>query len=428
LISLTLLVLINKRKGYIMIFQFVVPKYMKNFKCIASACPDSCCVGWRVTLDEKTFKLYKESKNSTLKSEFEKYIKKNRSNQSSQNFGKIVMQKDGRCPFLDEQNLCKIQKLHGEEYLSNTCYFYPRTINLVNDVFEMSATLSCPVVAKSVLLEKGGIDFDIINLDISPRFIVNRVIDQNDIRTRNSIKRYFWDIRTFCINLLKTREISFWDRLLILGFFIQKLNELFSSSERKDEVKILIDTYTRYIESGYFTEELSKVPVNYELQLKLSKEIADMRFSAGLPNQKYLDFFAKFLQGLGIVQGAENAQILQNYENAFNQYFVPFFNERQYIFENYAVNHVFKNLFPFDCNTPFESYMLLCTHLATIKLLLVGLCNYFKSDFTEDIAVNLIQSFSKTIEHNTAYLANLLQILEKNNVNTLAYMAILIRG
>ncbi|WP_241243431.1 hypothetical protein [Caldicellulosiruptor changbaiensis] len=66
--------------------------------------------------------------------------------------------------------------------------------------------------------------------------------------------------------------------------------------------------------------------------------------------------------------------------------------------------------------------------MATIKLLFVGLCSYYKSDFTEEIVINLIQSFSKAIEHNTAYLANLLQILEENNVNTLAYMAILIRG
>lgn len=411
-----------------MVFQFIVPQYMQSFKCIASACPDSCCIGWRVPLDEQTFKRYKESKASPLKGEFEKYIKKNRSNQTSQNFGKIVMQKDGRCPFLDEQNLCRIQKLHGEEYLSNTCYFYPRTINLVNGVFEMSATLSCPVVAKSVLLEQGGIDFVVTSFDISPRFTVNHVIDQNDIKTRNSVKKHFWDIRTFCIQLLKTREISFWDRLLILGFFIQKLNELASSSEHKDEALNLIERYTRYIENSYFLEELSKVPASYNLQLKLSKEIADMRFSAGLPNQKYLDFFKKFLQGLGIKQDADNSQILQNYERAYNEYFVPFFNEHQYIFENYAVNHVFKNLFPFDCDSPFESYMLFCTHLATIKLLLVGLCSYYKFDFTEDMAVDLIQSFSKAVEHNTAYLASLLDILKKNNVNTLAYMAILIRG
>lgn len=411
-----------------MVFQFIVPQYMQSFECIASNCPDSCCIGWRVQLDEQTFKRYKESKTSPLKGEFEKYIKKNRSNQTSQNFGKIVMQKDGRCPFLDEQNLCRIQKLHGEEYLSNTCYFYPRTINLVNGVLEMSATLSCPVVAQSVLLEKNGIDFEVIKLDIPPRFTINRVIDQNDIKTRNSIKKYFWDIRTFCINLLKTREISFWDRLLILGFFIRKLDEIASSSDRKDEVLSIIELYTRYVENGYFIDELSKVPVNHELQLKLSKEIADMRFSAGLPNQKYVKFFSEFLQGLGIVQGAENSRILENYKTAYNKYFMPFFNQRQYMFENYATNHVFKNLFPFDQDTPFKSYMLLCTHLATIKLLLVGLCGYYKSDFTEEMAVNLVQSFAKTVEHNTAYLANLIQTLEKNNINSLAYMAILIRG
>lgn len=72
--------------------------------------------------------------------------------------------------------------------------------------------------------------------------------------------------------------------------------------------------------------------------------------------------------------------------------------------------------------------MLLCTHLATIKLLLVGLCGCYKADFTEEMAVNLVQSFAKTIEHNTAYLTNLIQTLEKNNINSLAYMAILIRG
>ncbi len=57
--------------------------------------------------------------------------------------------------------------------------------------------------------------------------------------------------------------------------------------------------------------------------------------------------------------------------------------------------------------------MLLCTHLATIKLLLVGLYSYYDSDFTEDVVVKFIQSFSKTIEHKTVYLANLLKILRK---------------
>ncbi|WP_241243432.1 hypothetical protein [Caldicellulosiruptor changbaiensis] len=49
-------------------------------------------------------------------------------------------------------------------------------------------------------------------------------------------------------------------------------------------------------------------------------------------NQKLLDFFAKFLQTLRIKQDADNTQILQNYEGAYNEYFMPFSNEPQYIF------------------------------------------------------------------------------------------------
>ncbi|BCS80915.1 hypothetical protein [Anaerocellum diazotrophicum] len=94
----------------------------------------------------------------------------------------------------------------------------------------------------------------------------------------------------------------------------------------------------------------------------------------------------------------------------------------------YLVNDVFKNLFPLAFDTPFENYMFFSHIWQQLSFFLLVFAAIIKSDFTEDIAADFIQSFSKTIEHNTAYLTNLLQILEKNNVNTLAYMAILIRG
>lgn len=36
------------------------------------------------------------------------------------------------------------------------------------------------------------------------------------------------------------------------------------------------------------------------------------------------------------------------------------------------------------------------------------------------------QSFSKEIEHNSLYIQNIIQYLKENNMNTLAYMAVLI--
>ena len=31
------------------------PEYYKDFKCIAGACTDTCCAGWDVDVDEKSY-------------------------------------------------------------------------------------------------------------------------------------------------------------------------------------------------------------------------------------------------------------------------------------------------------------------------------------------------------------------------------------
>ena len=35
------------------------PEYYKDFKCIAGACTDTCCAGWDVDVDEKSYDYYK---------------------------------------------------------------------------------------------------------------------------------------------------------------------------------------------------------------------------------------------------------------------------------------------------------------------------------------------------------------------------------
>ena len=31
------------------------PDYYKDFSCIAGACPDTCCAGWQIMIDEKRY-------------------------------------------------------------------------------------------------------------------------------------------------------------------------------------------------------------------------------------------------------------------------------------------------------------------------------------------------------------------------------------
>ena len=40
--------------------QITKPTFYKEFSCIASACPDTCCAGWQIVADEAALKKYKK--------------------------------------------------------------------------------------------------------------------------------------------------------------------------------------------------------------------------------------------------------------------------------------------------------------------------------------------------------------------------------
>lgn len=110
----------------------LMPQYVRQFSCIGSECEDTCCQGWRVNIDEETYKKYQRVRDLELKPLLKQGIGRVRSNANAQNYGKIKMNSKGKCPFLSENKLCSIQLKLGADYLSDTCKFYPRVFNRVN--------------------------------------------------------------------------------------------------------------------------------------------------------------------------------------------------------------------------------------------------------------------------------------------------------
>ena len=44
--------------------QITKPTFYKEFSCIAGACPDTCCAGWQIMIDEKSLQKYRRFKGS----------------------------------------------------------------------------------------------------------------------------------------------------------------------------------------------------------------------------------------------------------------------------------------------------------------------------------------------------------------------------
>lgn len=131
------------------------PKYYKDFKCIADRCAHSCCVGWRVELDEATSEKYKNAKGRYAE-ELRRYVREDGDGAF------IPPMQGGRCPHLDECGLCRIICEKGEDYLSDICREHPRYYNIVGDRLEVGLGASCPVAAALILSSESSLQLEAI--------------------------------------------------------------------------------------------------------------------------------------------------------------------------------------------------------------------------------------------------------------------------
>lgn len=406
----------------------LVPQYMRNFKCIGSECEDSCCIGWRVDIDHETYKKYQKIRDEELTPLCEQYVKRNRAeNHGESNYAKVKLPKDRKCPFLNENMLCRMQLKRGEEYLSDVCTTYPRVVNIINGVLERSATMSCPEAARIALLNEDGIEFDEMEETVNTRNIVKSNINTHDLKHNNKPIKYLWELRVFTISLMQNRNYRLYERLIILGMFFKNLQERVSEGKVND-IPGLIASYTNVIEDGSLRESLSSIPVQYHIQMKLLKEIADERYFMGITSKRYLECFTTFLKGIEYTKDSSIEEIGERYQKAYKEYYEPFMDNHEYILENYLVNYVYKNLFPVSKEKSlFDSYMMMILHYSLIKLHLIGMSGFYKG-LTTDKVIMLIQSFAKTVEHNQKYLNGIANLMKQNEFNTMAYMAILIKN
>ncbi|GAA0121408.1 flagellin lysine-N-methylase [Clostridium faecium] len=404
----------------------LIPKYVKKFKCIGDKCEDSCCIGWNVDIDKDTYNKYRNIKNKKMKEKLDKIVKRNRTKNSKFSYAKIHLEKN-RCPFLNENYLCDIYINLGKEYLSNVCTTYPRSYNKINGIVEKSLTLSCPEVIRLALLNSELMEFEEIEFN-EVLGDININVDTNKPLFDKPLEKYFWDLRIFTISLLQNRSYSLEERLIILGLFYQKVNELIK--EKKDNYIIpTIDIYLDSISNGSYNQLLNNIPSQNFIQMNMLKKIIDKRIIKGVVNEKYIECFKECLLGLGYIEGEEIDNIPNNYIKAYEKHYKPYICNHSYILENYLVNYVFKNVFPLgNRKNVFDEYMMLIIHYAMIKMQLIGISGYYKENFSTKHVIKLIQSFAKVVEHDNNFIKEIYDLLEENNINTMAYMTILIKN
>lgn len=120
------------------------PDYYPRFRCVAAACPDSCCHGWAVTVDEDSARYYR-----TLPGELGDILRSHLIEEDGEAI--LSLTADGRCPMWAQDGLCRLQCEHGEQALCQVCKEFPRLRHDYGSFAELGLELSCPEAAKLIL-------------------------------------------------------------------------------------------------------------------------------------------------------------------------------------------------------------------------------------------------------------------------------------
>ena len=114
-----------------------------QFHCIASACPDSCCHEWSVSVDPDAAAFYR-SLPGPLGDRLRQVL--------AEEDGDTVMTiENGRCPMWRDDGLCRIQAELGHDALCKTCREFPRLTHDYGDFQQWQLELSCPEAARLIL-------------------------------------------------------------------------------------------------------------------------------------------------------------------------------------------------------------------------------------------------------------------------------------
>lgn len=116
-------------------------KAVENFNCLQADCPDTCCKGWSMQLDDKTFAKYQDVG-------LQDAVAYDGENQEIR-----VMKRDSQTDYCVKftDGICGIHAKFGAEMLGDACNFYPRVTRKFGEQTTMTATMSCPEIARLMM-------------------------------------------------------------------------------------------------------------------------------------------------------------------------------------------------------------------------------------------------------------------------------------
>ena len=375
------------------------PAYVQKFECIGAQCEDTCCAGWTVRIDKKTFKAYRKAPKSSLSGRLSTAVKRLDNSTSDASYGHIdLIPASGECPLLEEQ-LCAVHKELGEDQLSNSCFGFPRKVVNSGGVVQETLTLSCPQAARLALLADHA--FEMVESEIAVRpSAVEELLPQAGLPLERMN-----DVRFLCVQIVRTEGLALWQKLAVVGVFCESLTRALNTGQPAHLAEICETTRALVTTGQVFTlcERIDAQPdvqaLTFNLLWRFGKTI-HLR-----PTHRMV--FNAVEKGLGadLITGELTEQALvARYQEGMSLLPTALATAPAFL-DNYVLNEMLRETFPFapDCDSPQEHYVRLVTRFGLLRFMLAVQCRAEYPLPDAAALVSTVQVFARRFQHDQEF-------------------------
>lgn len=210
-----------------------VPDYFDQFACLAGDCPHSCCIGWEVVIDEDTAGRYRAEPGPLGE--------KLRAAMQFDGEDVCFPLDGGRCPFLNQENLCEIHCALGAEATSVTCQEHPRFIEEYGPFKEITLSAACPKANELLLGSNEPLTFSVLE-------------DETPAEEGDAWLDWLLPLRNYLLDLLRNREQPLQERLRYFLLIAQEAQRLLDAKAMEELTAFCPSPYIRLPEAAERTE------------------------------------------------------------------------------------------------------------------------------------------------------------------------------
>lgn len=357
--------------------------YMEAFRCVEDKCIDTCCRGWDMQLSADQFNTYQQQTPELLGSVCKSqrhYVMKRSSVDDI-----CVEHVDG---------LCKIQQHYDASLLADACHIYPRVVRQVHERYVMTASLSCPEIARLILY---GMEdpFSHITLPVDR---LPFTIDDYGISSV-SYKAMDFVIKR-CLSVIDA-EPDFYHicmRLLIVAKRLEALPS-YQWHERFDGLwrQSVLQIPRIYEEAGSFYVLLAAlVALMRSAQKRLSSRLYEVVAVCQQALHVGIDYDTGVLTNLASNAGdySQAAEVIYKWQQEME----PRYND---ILKRWLKAQLAMSYFPYAGfgGSPFYVMLIITIRFATLRLGLASFYYQKQSTLTEKEVIDVVQPLARFMDH-----------------------------